>query len=174
MFNTSSEDLAQAGSKTSRLTKIDFQDIKASVGLHNMGNTCYLNCSIQCLSNTPLLKTLFRKGSYQKYINYENKMGSEGRIAKQFGSLISQLWSNKSTAFRPEAFRKAVIQQQKDFDGFMQHDVHEFLGFLLDILHEDLLRSNLPSLIKNPSRLINPAKAQMVEFAEKQWSDLMR
>lgn len=81
MLKTSSEDIAPAGSKTARMTKINFQEIKASVGLHNMGNTCYLNCSIQCLSNTPLLKTFFGHNTYQKYINYENKMGSEGKIA---------------------------------------------------------------------------------------------
>jgi len=54
-----------------------------------MGNTCYMNCAVQCLSNTPLLKTFFAFNTYQKYINYENKFGSGGVVAEEFGSTIA-------------------------------------------------------------------------------------
>mgnify|MGYP002867324536 CR=1 FL=1 len=46
------------------------------VGLENIGNTCYLNSSIQCLSHTTALTQYFYDQHYKKEINHTNMMGS--------------------------------------------------------------------------------------------------
>jgi len=38
-------------------------------GLKNLGNTCYMNSIIQCLSHTLSLKDFLLDGSYEKQIN---------------------------------------------------------------------------------------------------------
>jgi hypothetical protein len=174
LYPKTSEDLAPPGSKVARMSKVSFRDIKGAVGLLNMGNTCYLNSSIQCISNTPLLRTFFGYDTYRKYVNTENPMGSNGVVVEQFGQLISQLWNAKSPFLKPDRLRRAIIQKYADFDGNDQHDVHEFLSVLLDILHEDLVRSNQPPLRRTMSRLKNPDRSSMVEYADDQWADRMR
>ncbi|CAN0460145.1 unnamed protein product, partial [Ectocarpus sp. 8 AP-2014] len=39
------------------------------VGLGNLGNTCYINSSVQCLSHTPLLTEYFLSSAYVNDVN---------------------------------------------------------------------------------------------------------
>ena len=45
------------------------------VGLGNLGNTCYINSSVQCLSHTPLLTEYFLSSAYVNDVNVDNKLG---------------------------------------------------------------------------------------------------
>jgi ubiquitin C-terminal hydrolase len=51
------------------------------VGLENIGNTCYLNSSLQCLSHTIPLTQYFYEKHYKKEINSDNFLGSKGVLA---------------------------------------------------------------------------------------------
>ncbi len=52
-------------------------------GMNNLGNTCYVNSTMQCLSHTPLLKDYFLNLNYLRDVNVENKMGQGGRLAQE-------------------------------------------------------------------------------------------
>lgn len=112
------------------------------VGLHNMGNTCYLSSSMQCLSHTPLLREYFTSKSYLSDINTTNPLGYQGRLAQVSANLLLQLWrpNASGSAITPKGFKDALGKFNDIFSGNEQHDAQELLAFLLSGLSEDLNR----------------------------------
>ncbi|KAL3977411.1 glutamate receptor, ionotropic kainate 1 [Sarotherodon galilaeus] len=109
-------------------------------GLSNLGNTCFMNSAVQCLSNTPPLTEYFLKDKYTDELNEDNPLGMKGEIARAYAELIKQLWSGKYSYVTPRPFKTQVGRFAPQFSGYQQQDSHELLAFLLDGLHEDLNR----------------------------------
>ncbi|XP_052726900.1 ubiquitin carboxyl-terminal hydrolase 8 isoform X2 [Vigna angularis] len=108
-------------------------------GLQNLGNTCFMNSSLQCLAHTPKLVDYFLE-DYVREINHENPLGMNGEIALAFGDLLRKLWAPGASPVAPRVFKSKLARFAPQFSGFNQHDSQELLAFLLDGLHEDLNR----------------------------------
>ena len=121
---------------------LDDNSRKGFVGLKNLGNTCYMNSAIQCLSNCELLTKYFLSGYFKKNINLNSKYGSSGQIANSYNELLLKLWKGTKKYINPSEFRKIFITYVKQFQELSQHDAHEMLIFLLEKLHEDLNRNS--------------------------------
>jgi ubiquitin C-terminal hydrolase len=113
----------------------DNSSVKGKVGLKNNGNTCYMNSSLQCLSNTNDLTKYFLKKLYEKDINFANKLGTHGSISSIYYDFIRKMWYGHETVISPIEFLKKF---KHNFEENKQHDAQEFLNILLDKLHEDL------------------------------------
>ncbi|KYO35554.1 ubiquitin carboxyl-terminal hydrolase 19 isoform A [Alligator mississippiensis] len=109
-------------------------------GLVNLGNTCFMNSVIQSLSNTRELRDYFHDCSFESEINYNNPLGTGGRLAIGFAVLLRALWKGTHHAFQPSKLKAIVASKASQFTGYAQHDAQEFMAFLLDGLHEDLNR----------------------------------
>lgn len=139
---TSSSSAAVPAPAESASAAADSPPIRGATGLQNLGNTCFLNATIQCMANTPLLREYFLSTQYTKDIN-ERGAGCKGRLAEEFGQVMVDLWGGKSTALTPRNLKRTIDQFAPQFAGYEQHDAQEFLAFFLDGLHEDLNRSTL-------------------------------
>eukprot|EP00455_Lapot_gusevi_P009468 TRINITY_DN1423_c0_g1_i5.p1 TRINITY_DN1423_c0_g1~~TRINITY_DN1423_c0_g1_i5.p1 ORF type:complete len:919 (+),score=331.64 TRINITY_DN1423_c0_g1_i5:79-2835(+) len=113
---------------------------KGAVGLRNLGNTCFMNSVLQCVAQTPYMTEFFLSRRYLAEVNRENPLGWQGKIAEEWGKLVTDMFSGKYSVVAPSALKQVVGQFQPRFSGFQQQDSSEFLSFLLDGLHEDLNR----------------------------------
>ena len=109
-------------------------------GGRNLGNTCFMNSSIACLSNCTELTYYFLKGDYKKDINEENTLGMRGDLAKSWGELLHQYWVEETSVGNPSDFKSTIGIKAVKFRDNEQQDSHEFMSVFLDYLHEDLNR----------------------------------
>ena len=107
-------------------------------GLSNLGNTCFMNSALQCISNVPALTDYFLRREYLQHINRDNPLGMKGDVAQAYGELITNMWSGKISYYAPKSLKQNVARYAPQFSGYSQQDSQEFMSFLLDGLHEDL------------------------------------
>ncbi|CAG5103291.1 Similar to USP2: Ubiquitin carboxyl-terminal hydrolase 2 (Gallus gallus) [Cotesia congregata] len=131
-------------------------------GLRNIGNTCFMNSVIQCLSNTkPLLEYLLN----EQYLNDINQTTSsmKGALIKAFAQVINELWESSGDHVVNTSSLKNQIQRfAPRFMGYAQQDAQEFLRYLLEGLHEDVNRVAVkpqPILADIPDHFTDSQKA---------------
>lgn len=129
-----------------------------TVGLKNLGNTCYMNATIQCLSATVPFARFFTEGRWKKAVNAINPMGTKGRLASAFAHILYEMSHSELPHLIPASFRQSICTHAPQFSGSDQHDSQEFLTFLLDGLHEDLNR-----VLHKPSNGTTPEREAQLE-----------
>ena len=134
------------------------------VGLNNLGNTCYMNTGLQCLSNCELLTKYILGNFYEKFINKENPIGSQGEIIEKYAQLIKHLWYGNRECISPIQFKKTFGKNYQAFNDYRQQDTQEFISYLLDSLHEDLNKVIKKPYIKIKDLSNNLSDEEMFEI----------
>lgn len=103
------------------------------VGLTNLGNTCYLNSSLQTIMHCPPMVAFF--SDIDKRITADNH---RLELARDFSELLQKNWGGKYNTCAPRDIVRDIWRLNPFFRGYGQHDAQEFIRSFLDNLHEGL------------------------------------
>ena len=109
-------------------------------GLANVGNTCFMNSCLQCISHTYELSLFLDKETYKTRLNKKH----DSLILCEWDNLRKLMWS-ENCIISPGGFVNAMqkVARIKDriiFTGFIQNDLTEFLQFIFDCFHNSICR----------------------------------
>uniref|UniRef100_A0A671VMV7 Ubiquitin carboxyl-terminal hydrolase n=1 Tax=Sparus aurata TaxID=8175 RepID=A0A671VMV7_SPAAU len=164
---TNGDSSCSPGYTLNNSTSSESQSQPGLCGLSNLGNTCFMNSALQCLSNASPLTEYFLNDQYEAEINRENPLGMRGEIAEAYADLVKQMWLSRSSYVAPRTFKTQVGRFAPQFSGYQQQDSQELLAFLLDGLHEDLNRVK-----KKPYLALRDAEGRPDEIVAKEaWTN---
>ena len=104
------------------------------IGLNNIGATCYMNATLQSLSNTNELTEYF----INRY-NFEPN-NNKKIISNEYYKVIKNLWDikNNNHSFSPYEFKEKLSQENPLFSGIAANDSKDLINYLLERLHFEL------------------------------------
>ena len=117
------------------------------IGLNNIGATCYMNATLQCLSNTRKMTEFF--------LNYY-KNDSNKTMSKEYYKVVKHLWDVNSNqkSYSPNSFKEVLSKENPLFAGVQANDSKDLINFLIERLHQELNVIN-PNKTDNSNDNIN-------------------
>jgi ubiquitin C-terminal hydrolase len=139
-------------------------------GLANLGNTCFLNTTMQILSHcyelNDFLDTKYSKKLKNKY---------ESVLLVEWDNLRKLMWKDNNRVIQPGKFIQTVqhlarIKKVDIFTGFAQNDSSEFLLFIINAFHDALSREVNMTISGNVVNDTDKMAVQCYEMVKKMYS----
>ena len=100
-------------------------------GMDNVGHSCYMNATIECLSNVKSLTNYL----LQKYGNFDI---DNQPLCAAYSILLYELFHTKEKSISPKLFKEIIGKLNPLFEGNNGADPKDLLLFIIETLHKEL------------------------------------
>ncbi|NXO65004.1 UB22A hydrolase, partial [Phainopepla nitens] len=115
-------------------------------GLINLGNTCFMNCIVQALTHTPLLRDFFLSDRHKCEMQSPSSC-----LVCEMSTLFQEFYSGHRSPHIPYRLLHLVWTHARHLAGYEQQDAHEFLIAALDVLHRHCKGDDNGKKANNPN-----------------------
>ena len=150
------------------------------IGLDNIGATCYMNATLQCLCNIPKFVNYFKYNKHLiEYVKNDLVCGN-ATLSSSFKLLIEKLWpdrlyftnnnypsngnyghigsnntfsNKKNESYAPKEFKTKISSMNSLFEGVQANDAKDLVNFLIMTLHTELNTAQNNSMNNNAINL---------------------
>lgn len=162
---------------TELIDDLEYKDMGLT-GLSNLGNSCFMNSALQCLSHSYELNDFLKDGGFKKKLNKK----AESLILLEWDKLRELMWS-ENCVISPGGFFSSVqkvakIKDKELFTGFAQNDSTEFLTFIIDCFHTAIGREVEMDItgeaLTDTDKLAEDCFNMMKNMYKKEYSELLK
>ncbi|XP_029433537.1 ubiquitin carboxyl-terminal hydrolase 42 isoform X2 [Rhinatrema bivittatum] len=113
------------------------QTHRVGAGLQNLGNTCFVNSALQCLTYTPPLANYMLSHEHSKTCHEQGFC-----MMCTMQAHVTQALSNSGNIIKPMAVINDLRRIAKHFRFGNQEDAHEFLRYTIDAMQKACLNGS--------------------------------
>ena len=139
---------------------------KPLIGLENIGATCYMNATLQCLCIIEKFVDYF-KYSKNLYKIVKNDVKNE-KLCSSFKNLIENLYpendKTRKGSYAPREFKEKISKMNPLFEGIAANDAKDLVNFLIMTLHSELNKAQPEKIEDNNNNIFEDQRNKDLMF----------
>ena len=127
--------------------KIQIKEPDHCLGLENIGATCYMNATIQCLCHVLNVKNYFQN----KQLVLNDTRNRNCQLTIEFFKLLNNLWKEATTKkyYTPNDFKNCISKMNPLFQGIVANDSKDLIIFIYETIHNEINKINQYNIKNN-------------------------
>ena len=122
-------------------------------GLVNVGATCYMNATLQCMAHIQRLTySLLKPKNIEKISSNKSKY----KLSYEYIEVLKNLWKKKNIKYySPDNFKNVISEMNPLFAGIQANDSKDLVLFLMETLHNELNTPVKKDISNQSNQIVN-------------------